>query len=198
MNESPAFPVGARSTRLWGMRSLSYAVVAVFFLTSSVPAQDNSEGARERSRRATDDKLEIGFILDVIRQGIQSGRIERIPDFLDGAYTDQDSVTPQKGSRLDVIERLARAVKRAQANCLQPPALENLVGLVEFGWRDVEIEMSEGAAARTAAVVRALGSTPKMGKRVQVVFRLRKGPGGWTVEGSEGFLVLITALEESC
>lgn len=196
MNESPCLRLPSRTTRLWRQWSLPFSIVAFLVAITPLSAQNIGDGARELSRRVTDEKLEIGFILDVIRQGIQSGHIERIPDYLDAAYTDHEPDASQDSSRRDVIERLRSVLENTQGRA-RPPGLERLSGLFDFGWSDIEIETNLETDGSGTATAQALGSTPGMNEKVRVLFHLQKTVEGWRIMNSEKLMVLLAALEKT-
>ncbi len=111
-------------------------VIAILALNSSLLAQRDRDGARERSRLLSDPEFAATYVLDVIRQGIQSGHVERTFGVLDPSYAEEPGQGRRVG-RTELMSRLRQAIQRAQ-NRPRPEGYEYLSGLYDFGSNDIE------------------------------------------------------------
>jgi hypothetical protein len=171
---------------------LALQVLAVLAFHSVTFAQSD-DAVRERSRLLSDPELAATFVLDVIRQGIQTGNVERMLGVFDPAYYEEVPARGKRLGRVDLVTRLKEAIGRAESR-RPPQGYEHLSGLYDFGWSDIEIHISQGSDGLTEATVHVQGSSARMSSKVRVMFRLRRSTVGWKIVTSRRFSELVNGL----
>lgn len=186
----------ARSWKLGGTGFLTMLALAGTDLGSRpLLAQTGDGGTRERPDLATRPELAATYLLDAIRQGLQTGHLERFGDYLATDFSDRMPDGTSVG-REGVIVKLQVALQVASSRT-GPLQLEGLSGLSDFQWVNIETKVVPGIGAEISAQADASGGTAVLTGTPRVTFFLEKRATGWLVASSRGLASLAEAIQSA-